>query len=106
MHNPMALDGRTVLVSGASSGLGRAISVLISKLGGRVVLVARNAERLSETLSLMDEGEHRVEPFDLNELDGIPRCLPKLDRWTDSFTVRAFTQRCLCECSSRHALTS
>ena len=78
MHNPMALDGRTVLVTGASSGLGRAISVLISKLGGRVVLVARNTERLSETLSLMDEGEHRVEPFDLNELDDIPRWMKQL----------------------------
>ena len=78
MHNPMALDGRTVLVTGASSGLGRAISVLISKLGGRVVLVARNAERLAETLSLMDDGEHRVETFDLNELDDIPRWMKKL----------------------------
>lgn len=78
MHNPLALDGRTVLVTGASSGLGRAISVLISKLGGRVVLVARNADRLSETFSLMDEGEHRIESFDLNELDDIPRWMKRL----------------------------
>lgn len=78
MHNPMALDGRTVLVTGASSGLGRAISVIISRLGGRVILVARNAERLAETLSLMEEGEHRVELFDLNELDDIPRWMKTL----------------------------
>ena len=60
MHNPMALDGRTVLVTGASSGLGRAISILVSKLGGRVVLVARSEHRLAETMSLLDGGEHRV----------------------------------------------
>ena len=78
MHNPMALDGRTVLVSGASSGLGRAISILVSKLGGRVILVARNAERLSETLALMDGEGHRVESFDLNELEEIPRWMKQL----------------------------
>tara|TARA_R110002072_G_scaffold302615_3_gene486921 strand:- start:31054 stop:31812 length:759 start_codon:yes stop_codon:yes gene_type:complete len=78
MHNPMALDGRTVLVTGASSGLGRAISILISRLGGRVVLVARSEKRLAETMSLLDAGEHRVEPFDLNELDAIPGWIKKL----------------------------
>lgn len=78
MHNPMALDGRTVLVTGASSGLGRAISVLISRLGGRVVLVARNPERLEETRSLMQAGEHRIEPFDLTQLDDIPRWMKQL----------------------------
>lgn len=78
MHNPMALDGRTVLVTGASSGLGRAISVLISQLGGRVILVARNTERLAETLALMDEGEHRLEPFDLQDLDAIPAWMKKV----------------------------
>jgi NAD(P)-dependent dehydrogenase (short-subunit alcohol dehydrogenase family) len=78
MRNPMVLDGRTVLVTGASSGLGRAISVLISQLGGRVILVARNGGRLAETLSLMDPGEHRVEPFDLHDLDAIPMWMKKL----------------------------
>ena len=79
MHNPMAIDGRTVLVTGASSGLGRAISILVSKLGGRVVLVARSEHRLAETMSLLDGGEHRVEPFDLNQLDAIPGWMKKLD---------------------------
>ena len=78
MHNPMALDGRTVLVTGASSGLGRAISILVSKLGGRVVLVARSEHRLAETMSLLYGGEHRVEPFDLNQLDAIPGWMKKL----------------------------
>ena len=38
MHNPLDLTGRTILVTGASSGLGRATSVLLSKLGARLVL--------------------------------------------------------------------
>jgi NAD(P)-dependent dehydrogenase (short-subunit alcohol dehydrogenase family) len=78
MLNPMDLTGRTVLVTGASSGLGRAICVLVSRLGGRVVLVARNSDRLSETLSLMDAGEHRLEPFDLHDLDTIPEWMKQL----------------------------
>ena len=40
--------------------------------------MARRFERLEETKSLLHEGEHRVEPFDLNELDDIPRWMKKL----------------------------
>lgn len=78
MHNPMALDGRTVLVTGASSGLGRAISVLISRLGGQVILVARDIKRLEETRSLMDAGDHRVEALDLCELDTVTAWMKQL----------------------------
>lgn len=75
MINPLDLAGRTVLVTGASSGIGRETARLISQLGGRVVLVGRNRERLEETLELLEGDGHRAEPFDLSSTDEIPRWL-------------------------------
>ena len=70
--NPMDLAGRTILVTGASSGLGRATAILVSRLGGRVLLVARNAERLAETHRLLEGDGHAVLAFDLNDTEKIP----------------------------------
>jgi NAD(P)-dependent dehydrogenase (short-subunit alcohol dehydrogenase family) len=70
--NPMALDGRTALVTGASSGIGRETAILLSQLGARVVLAARNTDRLEHTRSLLEGSGHIVEKFDFSELDAIP----------------------------------
>lgn len=72
MLNPMDMTGRRVMITGASSGIGRETAVLLSQLGANLVLVARNASRLEETKSLLEGGDHRVEPFDLEALDDIP----------------------------------
>lgn len=76
--NPLDLTGKTILVTGASSGIGRETACLISQLGGRVVLVARNEERLAETLRSLNGEGHRVEPFDLSSTDEVPRWLKSL----------------------------
>jgi NAD(P)-dependent dehydrogenase (short-subunit alcohol dehydrogenase family) len=72
MKNPLQLEGKTILVTGASSGIGRATAVLLSQLGARVALVARNEERLRETLSSMQSGEHWIQSSDLADLNQIP----------------------------------
>lgn len=72
MKNPVQLEGKTILVTGASSGIGRATAILLSELGARVALVARNEERLRETLNSMQSGQHWVESADLADLDRIP----------------------------------
>ncbi len=71
MYNPMGLTEKHILVTGASSGIGRAVCVQASKLGAKVSLVARNEERLRETLSLMDCEAHSYYSYDLNDVDGI-----------------------------------
>ena len=78
MRNPMDLSGRTILVTGASSGIGRQTSVVLAELGARILLVARRREELERTATLLDPGEHRVEPFDLADLDAIPLWLKGL----------------------------
>ncbi len=75
MMNPMELTNKTILVTGASQGIGRETAVLISKLNGRAILMARNEEKLRETAALLEPGEHGLLPCDLSRLAGIEAAL-------------------------------
>ena len=70
--NPLDMTGRTILVTGASSGIGRATAVLLSQLGARVVLVARNRDRLEAAHGELAGAGHGVEGFDLSTFQEIP----------------------------------
>jgi len=63
------LTGKKILVTGASSGLGRATCILLSKLNATVCLVARNQEKLEETKAQMAGQGHIVMPFDLQNFE-------------------------------------
>ncbi len=65
------LSGKKILVTGASSGIGRATAIYISKLGAKVVLTGRNKERLEQTLSMLESNGHSYIVFDLTDLDNI-----------------------------------
>ena len=69
--NPMSLTGRTILVTGATSGIGRATAIYLSKLGARVVASGRNQTRLDETLVALEGEGHIGRLFDLADLDAI-----------------------------------
>lgn len=71
MFNPFSLANKTILITGASSGIGRQCAIDCSKMGAKVVLVARNEERLKETLSEMEGDGHKLYPFDLNKTNDI-----------------------------------
>ena len=66
-YNPYSLVGKTILVTGAGSGIGRATSVECSKLGARLVLVDINGTALTETMAMLDrpEAEHLLFTVDL-----------------------------------------
>jgi len=70
-YNPYTLSGKTILITGASSGIGRVTSIEISKLGANVVLTARNKERLKETLTMLTGTNHRMITADLINEDDI-----------------------------------
>lgn len=78
MLNPLDMTGRTILVTGASSGIGRETAILLSKLGARVILVARSREKLDQTLAQLEGAGHAVEPFDLSQYEGIPQWMKGL----------------------------
>ena len=80
--NPFSLEGKTILVTGASSGIGRGIAVTCSKMGANIVLGGRNETRLNETLSEMEGDGHVLAVADLTkkeELEKMVDILPKLD---------------------------
>ena len=80
--NPFSLEGKTILVTGASSGIGRGIAVTCSKMRATVIINGRNKERLQETLSQMEGENHLVAVGDLtdtNSLSAMVETLPKLD---------------------------
>ena len=66
--NPFDLSNKVICVTGASSGIGRQCAVSCSRMGATVVLLARNEQRLHETLSIMDNPDkHVIIPVDLTE---------------------------------------
>ncbi|NDC40887.1 MAG: SDR family oxidoreductase [Chitinophagia bacterium] len=81
MLNLFSLQGRTILVTGASSGIGREIAITLSGMGAHVVATGRNAARLAETqASLATEGT--ILPADLTDdtaITALVKQLPALD---------------------------
>lgn len=70
-YNPFSLEGKTILITGASSGIGRTTAVECSKLGAKVVITGRNEQRLQETFEQL-EGEGHVQIVaDLATSEGI-----------------------------------
>lgn len=81
-YNPFSLKDKTILVTGASSGIGRGIAITCSKMGAKVVINGRNIARLQETLALLEGDEHIVAVGDLTDnisLDVMVNKLPLLD---------------------------
>ena len=81
-YNPFTLAGKTILVTGASSGIGRSVSIECSKMGAVMYITARNEQRLNETLSMMQGQGHKMIVADLCDEDSIIALvagLPKLD---------------------------
>jgi len=69
---PFDLIGKNIIVTGASSGLGRQVAISCSRMGARVILMGRNQDRLQETLLEMQDPEiHIPVSIDLVEFDRI-----------------------------------
>ncbi|WP_254523790.1 SDR family NAD(P)-dependent oxidoreductase [Natrinema caseinilyticum] len=66
------LDEETIIVTGASRGLGRSMALSLSSLGANVVLVARNREDLESAANEAD-GETLVAPADVRDADAVDR---------------------------------
>ncbi|MGN0375534.1 MAG: SDR family NAD(P)-dependent oxidoreductase [Butyrivibrio sp.] len=71
MRQLVDLTGKKILVTGASSGIGRATSIVLSQLGAQVILIGRNEIELKNTLGQMTDDIHRYYTYDLTDLDSI-----------------------------------
>ncbi|MCJ1221140.1 SDR family NAD(P)-dependent oxidoreductase [Paenibacillus polymyxa] len=78
MINPMDLSGKKVLVTGGSSGIGRATCIQLSRLGAQVIMIARNEQKLNQTLDQMEGDNHLLFKFDLYDINGIESFMKNL----------------------------
>lgn len=66
--NPFSLEGKTIIITGASSGIGAQCAISCSKMGATIILIGRNQERLQQTLdAMLDKDKHLVLSLDLTD---------------------------------------
>ena len=80
-QNPFTLANKTILVTGASSGIGRAIAVTCAQMGAKVIVTGRNEIALKQTLSMMEGERHTLIVADLtnNDVDFLVESIPIID---------------------------
>jgi len=79
MYNPFSLEGKSVLITGASSGIGRATAIECAKLGARVIITGRNSKRLQETYDELDGNGHLQIVADLSTTEGVELVVDNVD---------------------------
>lgn len=84
MNNPFSLEGKTICVTGASSGIGQATAILCSRMKATVIITGRDKERLNKTFDLLDNRNlsHQQILADIGTEEGVRELidqLPKLD---------------------------
>lgn len=77
-HNPFSLEGKTILVTGASSGIGQGCAVMAAQMGAKLILSGRNEERLQETLSQLEGEGHSLFAGDLTDATVIERLVSEV----------------------------
>lgn len=90
LRNPFSLEGKTILVTGASSGLGQQIAISCSQRGARIIATGRNVERLQTTFEQLAGTGHQQIAVDLTnpqdrtklihatpQLEGLVHCAGK-----------------------------
>lgn len=63
--------GKKVLVTGASSGVGREVAIQLSNMGAKVVIVARREEELKNTMAIMKSNDHKYRVLDLADYNAV-----------------------------------
>ena len=75
MNNPFSLKNKNILITGASSGIGRQCAITFSQLGSNVILIARNKERLKYTFNKLEKGNHLIISQDITEYDKLEQII-------------------------------
>ena len=77
-YNPFSLEGKTILVTGASSGIGRACAIECSKMGAKVIITARNEERLESTFNSLVGDNHESFICDITSQDDLEQLVKSI----------------------------
>ena len=88
--SPFSLEGKTVLVTGASSGIGQAIAIECSRMMACVIVLGRNREKLHETIKACQNPQiHQLYAFDLTDKASRDEFVAALDCKIDGFVHSA-----------------
>lgn len=82
INNPYTLEGKTILITGSSSGIGKHIAIECSKMGAKVIVTGRNHERLDSVYDSLTGDGHVKVVADLSNQEGIDNLVlnsPKVD---------------------------
>ena len=79
MYNPFSLENKTILVTGASSGIGKAIAIECSKMGAQVVITGRNEQRLQETYKQLEGTQPAYIVADLTKKEDIETLVSQIN---------------------------
>ena len=95
--NPFTLEGKTILVTGASSGIGRGIAIACSKMGATVIINGRNEQRLAETMTEMQGEENLSLAADLSDSKSLTEMVSRLPKLDGIVHCAGIGQRVLCK---------
>ncbi len=95
--NPFTLEGKTILVTGASSGIGRGIAIACSKMGATVIINGRNEQRLAETMTEMQGEENISLAADLSDSNSLTEMVSRLPKLDGIVHCAGIGQRVLCK---------
>ena len=96
-YNPFTLEGKTILVTGASSGIGRGIAIACSKMGANVLVNGRNESRLKETLQLLEGESNKIVVADLSNSVKVTEMVTELPKLDGIVHCAGIGQRVLCK---------
>ena len=80
--NPFSLENKTILVTGASSGIGKAIAIICSQMGANIIIIGRDEKRLIQTYDKL-QGDHnlsiRADITNFDEVENLDRKSTRLN---------------------------
>lgn len=102
VFNPFTLENKTILVTGASSGIGRGIAIACSKMGATIILNGRNQQKLEVTLALLGEGDHKIMAADLTDGDSVRQMTVAMPILDGVVHCAGIGQRVLCKVATEN----
>lgn len=91
-YNPFSLIGKRILITGASSGIGRVAAIECSRLGATLIISGRNKDRLEKTFSDLEGTNHEMRICDLNESDSLLEMVNSLPSLNGLINNAGFTR--------------
>lgn len=107
MYNPYSLSNKKILITGASSGIGKCTAIECAKFGAELILTGRNESRLNEVLDSLENKElHKIFAYDLTNDEDIKSLVDNIDKIDGAFFSAGITDTTLSKFINRDKLNN